>query len=134
MFFGGIYGETKVLPKRLDYLEANTPTCRFRINIDVINECFGANRSLYMKASYPTNDKNNFKELHSDIRLFAWMPKIYLNSSGWNNSISADEEYIFEDAENSEAQDWISLDEHHKESYRLVFVTKALIIYCKYLQ
>ncbi len=43
----------EVKEKRIDILDANDPKCQFRINIDVLNECFGLNRSLYMRACYP---------------------------------------------------------------------------------
>ena len=43
----------KVLPKRLDVLDVNDKACRFRINIDVLNEAFGVGRSMYPKAYYP---------------------------------------------------------------------------------
>ena len=46
----------KVLPKRIDILDANDTSCQFRINIDVLNEAFGVGRAMYAKASYPISE------------------------------------------------------------------------------
>lgn len=43
----------EVLPKRLEILDVNSSDCKFRINIDVLNEAFGIGRSMYAKAVYP---------------------------------------------------------------------------------
>lgn len=44
--------EFKIHPKRFEILDANDPLCSFRINIDVLNECFGANRNMYMHTEH----------------------------------------------------------------------------------
>ncbi len=67
----------EVLPKRFDVLDANDPHCRFRINIDVLNECFGANRSIYMRACYPQSVDENISGTNPGDKFVAWMPKLY---------------------------------------------------------
>ena len=51
----------KVLPKRLDILDANDASCQFGINIDVLNEAFGVGRSMYPKACYPDTKDGSLK-------------------------------------------------------------------------
>lgn len=50
--------ELKIHPKRFEILDANDPLCSFRINIDVLNECFGANRK---------SDIDKIKKMSKDL-------------------------------------------------------------------
>ena len=78
----------EVFPKRLDYLDVNDAACRFRINIDVLNEAFGVGRAMYAKACYPDKKGAAFSGNKPGDRFFIWMPKLYSNSSEWKNIIS----------------------------------------------
>lgn len=111
-----------VLPKKFDLLDANDPDCIFRINIDVINECFGANRSLYMNACYPQWQKETIAGTKDGDRYVAWMPKLYHNSSEWKNRISPDGKTITEVAEETRKIDWKDYGKHPDGCLRLVFV------------
>lgn len=113
----------KILPKRLDVLDALGNDNQFRINIDVLNECFGANTSLYMKACYPNNDFLRVKD--NNMLAFVWMPKFYYNSSLWKNSISKDENEIYEIAETERKQDWKLFSPELLNKYRIVFVKET---------
>lgn len=117
-----IMAKLEILPKRLDVLDANDPKCRFRINIDVLNECFGANRSIYMNACYPQGKYETIPGTKPGDKFFVWMPKLYGNSSEWKNSISNDGNTIYEIAESTRHSDWMDDDKHVLEGIRLVFV------------
>ena len=54
------WGKLAVLPKRWDVLDANDEACKFRINIDVLNEAFGVGRSMFPKACYPDRKGRRF--------------------------------------------------------------------------
>ena len=110
----------EVLPKRLDVLDANDDSCKFRINIDVLNEAFGVGRAMYAKASYPDKKGVFFTGDKPDDKLFIWMPKLYGNSSEWKNVISEDGNEIYEIAESSRYKDWISEDDD-LNALRIVF-------------
>ena len=112
----------EVLPKRFDILDANNPDCSFRINIDVLNECFGANRSIYMHACYPQGKNKTIPGTKDGDRFFVWMPKLYGNSSEWINIVTDDGDTILEIAESSRHTDWIDEDKHFLDGIRLVFV------------
>lgn len=114
--------ERKIHPKRFEILDANDPLCRFRINIDVLNECFGANRNLYMHACYPQGKNKTIPGTKYGDKFFVWMPKLYGNSSEWKNSVSADGKTIYEVAEPTRHTDWMDEDKHVLDGIRLVFV------------
>ena len=100
----------EVKSKRIDILDANDPKCTFRINIDVLNEAFGLNRSLYMRASYPADGPTGedwIPGTNKGEKFFIWMPKLFSNSSEWGNSISADSTLIYEIAEPGKADDYL---------------------------
>lgn len=111
----------EVLPKRLDYLDANDEACQFRINIDVLNEAFGVGRAMFAKACYPDKKGVTFSGNNPVDKFFIWMPKLYGNSSGWKNAISEDGTEIYEVAENTRHEDWIHEDAD-LSGLRLVFV------------
>lgn len=111
-----------VLPKRIDILDANDKLCRFRINIDVLNEAFGVGRSMYAKACYPDKKDETFSGENPDDHFIVWMPKLYGNSSEWKNSLHNDGMEIHEDAEPSRHEDWIPIAKHDLSVLRLVFV------------
>lgn len=115
-------GKQEILPKRLDVLDVSNDTCRFRINIDVLNEAFGIGRSMYAKAVYPDKKDSFILGNKSDDKFIIWMPKLYGNSSEWRNVLSSDGLEIHEVAEPSRHEDW--LDEEHRNNniLRLVFV------------
>ena len=113
---------SKVLPKRFDVLDANDPRCSFRINIDVLNECFGANRSMYMHACYPQGKNKSIPGTKNDEKFFVWMPKLFGNSSEWKNLLVDDGNTILEIAESSRHSDWMDEDKHIVDGLRLVFV------------
>ena len=112
----------KVLPKRIDILDANDNSCKFRINIDVLNEAFGIGRAMYAKASYPDKKGGYFLGNRSEDRFIIWMPKLYSNSSEWKNSIHNNGKEIHEDAEAFRRDDWISEGILDVSLLRLVFV------------
>ncbi len=112
----------RVLPKRFDILDANDPNCSFRINIDVLNECFGASRSMYMRACFPQGKNATISGVKSSDRFFVWMPKLYGNSSEWKNSVIDNGDTILEIAEPSRHSDWMDIDKHPLDAIRLVFV------------
>lgn len=113
----------QILPKRINMLDALGNDNEFRINIDVLNECFGANTSMYMKACYPNND---FLEVKDNSKLaFVWMPKFYNNSSLWKNSISLDENEIYEIAEIERKEDWKTFSPNFLNKYRIVFIKES---------
>ncbi|MBR2524767.1 MAG: HNH endonuclease [Clostridiales bacterium] len=112
----------KILPKRIDILDASSRNCFFRINIDVINECFGANRDVYRNACYPQGKHRYIPGTKPGEKYVAWMPKMYGNSSGWKNSISPDDSIIYEVADNNLHYDWIDSEKHDLDFMRLVFV------------
>ena len=111
-----------ILPKRLDILDVNDSSCRFRINIDVLNEAFGVGRSMYAKASYPDKKGGYFPGNKPGDRYIIWMPKLYSNSSEWKNSVHNNGEEIHEDAESSRRDDWISEGILDTSLLRIVFV------------
>ena len=112
----------EILPKRFDILDANDRNCKFRINIDVLNECFGANKSIYMHACFPQGKEKSIPGTKSGDKFFVWMPKLYGNSSEWKNSISKDGSMIYEIAEETRHTDWINEGKHDLSGKRLVFV------------
>ena len=112
----------KVLPKRFDVLDARNPDCKFRINIDVLNECFGANRNMYMHACYPQGKGKYIPGTKYGDRFFVWMPKLYGNNSEWKNIISKDGKTIEEIAEPTRHSDWMDEGKHIIDGIRLVFV------------
>lgn len=112
----------EVLPKRVDILDANDPNCKFRINIDVLNECFGANRSIYMNACYPQGRHETIPGAKFGDNFIVWMPKLYGNSSEWVNSIVDNGDTILEVAEPTRHSDWMDIDKHDLRVIRLVFV------------
>lgn len=112
----------EVLPKSIDVLDANNPDCKFRINIDVLNECFGANRSIYMHACYPQSKNETIPGTKYGDHFFVWMPKLYGNSSEWKNIVTDNGDTILEIAEPTRHQDWMDIGKHDLEGIRLVFV------------
>ena len=70
-------GKLAVLPKRWDVLDANDEACKFRINIDVLNEAFGVGRSMFPKACYPDRKGDAFSGNKPGDRFIIWMPKLY---------------------------------------------------------
>lgn len=111
----------EVLPKRLDYLDSNDSSCQFRINIDVLNEAFGVGRAMYARACYLDKKGEYFTSNTPGDKLFIWMPKLYGNSSEWKNVVSEDGSEIYEVAENSRNEDWITEDDD-LGALRIVFV------------
>lgn len=111
----------KVLPKRFDYMDVNGSDCQFRINIDVLNEAFGVGRAMYARACYPDKKGEHFTSNNPGEKLFIWMPKLYGNSSEWKNVISEDGCKIYEIAEGSRNEDWITEDDN-LDALRIVFV------------
>ena len=116
---------TKILPKRFDILDANDPDCSFRINIDVLNECFGANVSMFMQACWPQKRDMTIPGTKPGDKFFVWMPKLFKNKSEWKNSISADGSMIYEVAEPTLKEDWMLTNKHDLEGIRLVFAKLA---------
>lgn len=112
----------KVLPKRVDILDANDESCQFRINIDVLNEAFGVGRSMYPKACYPDSKDGSFKGTKPGDHFIIWMPKLYTNNSEWKNTLCDEGNEIHEDAEDTRHEDWISIAKHDLTALRLVFV------------
>ncbi len=114
-----------VLPKRLDYLDANDSACEFRINIDVLNEAFGVGRSMYAKACYPDKKGVYISGTNPKDRFIIWMPKLYNNSSEWKNSLYKGGIEIHEDAEKTRNEDWIDINEHDIAILRIVFIKET---------
>ena len=112
----------KILPKRVDILDANDRSCQFRINIDVLNEAFGVGRSMYARGSYPDKVGEYFPGNKPGDKFVIWMPKLFNNSSYWSNSLYNGGEEIHEDAENGRAEDWISEGKLDPSLLRIVFV------------
>ena len=119
---------SKILNKRVDILDVDDPACAFRINIDVLNEAFGLNRSMYAKAWYPDSKYSWFSATNSKEQFYIWMPKMYNNSSGCTNSISYDETKIYEiidDPNGIDATETSNADIYgynYRYGYRLVFI------------
>lgn len=111
-----------ILAKRWDVLDANDESCRFRINIDVLNEAFGVGRSMYPKACYPDKKDVTFSGNKPGDRFIIWMPKLYSNSSEWKNSLYMGGVEIHEDAESTRHEDWMDFNKHDLTVLRLVFV------------
>lgn len=112
----------EIHPKRFDILSIYDESCRFNNNVDVLNECFGANRSMYMHASYPQGKNQTISGTKEGERFFVWMPKLYGNSSEWKNSISEDGKTIYEVAEDSRETDWMDYGKHDLGALRIVFL------------
>ncbi len=112
----------EVLPKRFDILDANDTYCSFRINIDVLNECFGAGRSSYRNACFPQGKNKTIAGVKSGDKFLVWMPKLYGNSSEWKNFVADNGDTIKEIAEPSRHSDWTDDDKHPLDTIRLVFV------------
>ena len=111
--------------KSVDILDATSNTYKFRTNIDILNECFGANRSLYMQACFPQGKNTFLWEKNTNDKVIVWMPKLYGNSSHWKNSISEDRTIIYEVAENGLTTDWMDTGKHDLSAIRLVFVKES---------
>ena len=111
-----------VLPKRIDILDVNDPSCEFRINIDVLNEAFGIGRSMFAKACYPDKKHDSFPGTNSGDHYIIWMPKLYSNSSEWKNTLYNRGLEIHEDAETTRSEDWIDMEKRDLSVLRLVFV------------
>lgn len=112
-------------PKSLEILDVNSSDCQFRTNIDILNECFGANKSLYMQACYPQKRNEFIYENNTNEKFVVWMPKLYGNSSLWKNNISDDGLTIYETAETKRDEDWMDIGKHDLEALRLVFAKKG---------
>jgi len=97
----------EVLPKRIEILDVNDPTCSFRINIDVLNEAFGLNKSYYARAGYPQKKGEWIKAVNSNDNFFIWMGNLCDNSAEWVNRLSADGKILYESCENPRKIDWI---------------------------
>lgn len=102
-------------------LDAYDPLCRFRINIDILNECFGTNKTHYFMAAYPQKKGELFEGINNNDKYFVWMPKLYGNSSLWDNGISSDQELIYEIAEPERTKDWMDEEKHDVNALRIVF-------------
>lgn len=111
----------RILPKRVEVLDVNDPSCRFRINIDVLNEAFGVGRSMYAKASFPDKKGVYYCGNNPQDHFFVWMPKLYNNSSDWINEISIDGTTIIEKANQNKHEDWADSSESRTDELRLVF-------------
>lgn len=111
-----------ILPKRLDMLDVNDESCKFRINIDVLNEAFGVGRSMYAKACYPDKKNVFFSGNKPGDRYIIWMPKLYSNNSEWKNSLYIGGLEIHEDAEDTRHEDWMDSGKLDLSLLRLVFV------------
>lgn len=120
-----IKANLEVHPKSVDILDVTSKECCFKNNIDVLNECFGAKRSLYMNASYPQKRNDFIREINTNDKIIVWMPKLYGNSSQWKNSISDDGTIIYEIAEEGLTKDWMDTGKHDLEAIRLVFVKES---------
>ena len=121
----------KALKKHIDILDVDNPTCTFRINIDVLNEAFGLNRSMYAKAWYPDSKYSWISAINSKEQFYIWMPKMYSNSSGCKNSISYDGTKIYEViddpnvVDDSETTDADIYGYNYRHGYRLVFIKES---------
>ncbi len=112
----------EILPKRFEILDSTSSDRYFRVNVDVINECFGAERSMYMHACYPQGKNKTIFGSKEGEKFFVWMPKLYSNNSEWINSVSDDGKMIYETAEVTRHTDWMNEDKHDIEALRIVFV------------
>ena len=112
----------KVLPKRLDILDVNDPSCSFRINIDVLNEAFGIKRSMFPRAVYPDWKDGYYPGNVPGEKVIIWMPKLYRNKSDWKNILSEDGTKLFEIAEPTRHEDWMEIHEQWEYTIRLIFV------------
>ena len=112
----------EVLPKRIEVLDTNDKSCSFRANVDVLNECFGLNKSVYFRACYPQKSNEFINGTDPDDKFIIWMPKLYGNSSNWKNTISLDGCIITEMAEADRDNDWIDDGKLDVEAIRLTFV------------
>ncbi len=111
-----------VYQKQYDVLDANDKNCVFRINIDVLNKCFGANRTNYQRAVFPQRKDEYYWEINTNEKFKVWMPKLFGNSSQWQNTVSEDGNTIFEIAEPERTVDWMDIRKHNLDSIRLVFL------------
>lgn len=109
-------------PKCFETLNVNDRKCRFKNNIDILNECFGANIGMYMRACYPQSRYEFIWEANTGEKLFVWMPKLYSNNSSWKNTISDDGAIIHERADGDRTQDWMEIDKHELNALRIVFI------------
>ena len=117
-------GETKMdnrKERRIKTLDSKNENMSFRNNIDILNDYFGANRTMYMHACYPQSKSEFLKGENPEDKFFVWMPKLYRNSSMWKNTISSDGEYIYEVAEENRDTDWIDEGKRDVNGIRLVF-------------
>lgn len=112
----------EVLPKRIDILDSSDPACKFRINIDVLNECFGANcKAPYMKAVFPRKNSDYFCSTTPTDKVRVWMPKLFGNSSLWKNALSSDGSYFYEIADEGRTSDWTDISPADPNTVRLIF-------------
>ena len=112
----------EVLPKRLEILDVNSSECKFRINIDVLNEAFGVGRAMYAKAVYPDKKDTYILGDKPGDKFIIWMPKLYGNSSEWKNVLNEDGTELYEVAEPTRHEDWIGESPRKSDIMRLVFV------------
>ena len=112
----------KVHSKWVEILDVNDRKYSFRTNIDVLNECFGAGRSNYMRAIFPQKRDEYYGEINTHEKFKVWMPKLYGNSSLWQNTVSEDGNTIYEIAEAERTEDWMDKRKHNLDSIRLVFL------------
>lgn len=112
----------EIHPKMVSILDALSRKCQFNNNVDVLNECFGANRNIYMHACYPQKRDEFIWEINTNDKIIVWMPKLYGNSSKWKNSISDDGTVIYEIDEEDRTTDWMDVGKHDLSVIRLVFV------------
>ena len=112
----------EVLPKRLEILDVNSSDCKFRINIDVLNEAFGVGRAMYAKAVYPDKKDTYILGNKPGDKFIIWMPKLYGNSSEWRNVLSEDGTELYEVAEPTRHEDWLGEGPRKSGIMRLVFV------------
>ena len=103
-------------------LDSNDKGCCFRTNVDVLNNCFGTNKTNYFMACYPQKKGELFNGINTDDKFFVWMPKLYGNSSLWNNGISSDGNLLYEIAEKERTSDWVEEGKHEVDGLRIVFV------------
>ena len=114
----------EIKDKKYDILDVDE-NCTFRINIDVLNEAFGVGRGMYARACYPDKKNTFFAEEKGNRKFFIWMPKLYSNTSEWDNKISPDGRYIYEDAAPTRKEDWLHNDSPLNGNYRIVFIKKS---------
>ncbi len=117
-------GKTEIIPKSIDVLDVNGDKTDFDYIIDILNACFGASVAGWQKATWPSG--RDIAVSNSQTAAFVWMPKFYRNRSLWKNSISENEEYIYEVADYDRNEDWTEEDGgSHENKYRIVFIKET---------